>query len=403
MTPNNQKIFLLISPNFPSFYYQFAVELKKRGFLVLGIGDEFPEKLIPELKESLTEYCRVWDLKNTTWLIQTVDYLTKKYGKIDYLESNNEFWLEQDAILRQWFDIKTGLFPNVLRDMQAKSGMKKNFAAAGANAARYHLSDNFESTLAWANEIGFPIFVKPDLGVGSIGTKKIHNEEELKEFYLNKDSINYIFEEFVSGDTVSYDGVVNSKGEIIFDNSECFMVDNAELVNKDLDDYFYTVKEVPNDLREIGNKIIKSFGINSRPFHLEFFRLRKDSNLGKKGDLFALEINLRMGGANVPYVASCSQGVNLYSVFADMIAYDENRQIIPEKKYFACSIGRKLTHKYLNSFDDMKIKYKDNICDVGEFPKEIAADAGDAYVVAKFEKLEELNEFAEYVLTQVKE
>ena len=400
MTDSGQKIFIIVSPNFPSFYEDFAVALKERGFLVLGIGDEYPEKLSKKLNDSLTEYCRVWDLNNIDWMIRTVDYLSNKYGYIDFIESNNEYWLSNDSILRQWFNIKSGLFPDDLKNMQSKSAMKKFFDEAGVKFAKYHLSDDYESTNKWAKEVGYPIFVKPNLGVGSVGTKKIKNPADLKDFYEKIDNSEYIFEEFIDGNTISYDGIVNSKGEIIFENNDIFTVDNATLVNDDLDDFFYVNKTLPQDLKTAGRKIIKAFNLKSRAFHLEFFRLKNDSNLGKKDELYALEINLRMGGANVPYVISESQQTNVYNVFADMYAYDENRQEKPKNKYFACSIGRKSTHHYVHSTEEIKTKFEKNISQIGEFPKEIAADAGDWFIVAKFSTLEKMNEFAKFVLEQ---
>ena len=36
-------------------------------------------------------------------------FFIHKYGRIDWLESNNEYWLEQDAALRTDFNVFTGL------------------------------------------------------------------------------------------------------------------------------------------------------------------------------------------------------------------------------------------------------------------------------------------------------
>ena len=91
--------FIFISPNFPDIYSHFVKALKERGITVLGIGDTPYDKLNNELKENLTEYCFCSNLANLEWLKNTVSYLKNKYGPIDYLESNNEFWLENDAEL----------------------------------------------------------------------------------------------------------------------------------------------------------------------------------------------------------------------------------------------------------------------------------------------------------------
>ena len=104
------KNFIFISPNFPTNYWQFCHELQNNGMNVLGIGDQPYDELMPELKESLNEYYKVGSLENYDEVYRAVAFFAFKYGKIDWLESNNEYWLEQDARLPTDFNIPTG-FP----------------------------------------------------------------------------------------------------------------------------------------------------------------------------------------------------------------------------------------------------------------------------------------------------
>ena len=101
--------FIFISPNFPQTYWNFCERLRRRGVTVLGIGDAPYDGLSPELKANLNEYYRVDSLADYNQLFRAVAYYSYKYGKIDWLESNNEFWLEQDARLRTDFNITTGV------------------------------------------------------------------------------------------------------------------------------------------------------------------------------------------------------------------------------------------------------------------------------------------------------
>ena len=66
-------------------------------------------------------------------------YFTFKYGKIDWLESNNEFWLEQDAALRTDFNITTGAQNDFIDRIKYKSKMKESYIAAGVPVARHHM------------------------------------------------------------------------------------------------------------------------------------------------------------------------------------------------------------------------------------------------------------------------
>ena len=97
--------FIFISPNFPTNYWQFCRELKNNGLNVLGIGDQPYEELKPELKASLNEYYKVNSLENYDEVYRAVAFLTFKHGRIDWLESNNEYWLERDAALRTDFHL----------------------------------------------------------------------------------------------------------------------------------------------------------------------------------------------------------------------------------------------------------------------------------------------------------
>lgn len=70
----------------------FCIALRENGVTVLGIGDAPYETLSDSLRGALQEYYRVNDMENYDQMLRAVAYFTFKYGKIDYLESNNEYW-----------------------------------------------------------------------------------------------------------------------------------------------------------------------------------------------------------------------------------------------------------------------------------------------------------------------
>ena len=133
------KNFIFISPNFPTNYWKFCAELKKNGMNVLGIGDCPYDQLMPELRGSLNEYYKVSSLENYDEVFRAVAFLTYKHGKIDWLESNNEYWLERDAMLRTAFNITTGFHTEDMQPVKYKSAMKANYAKAGIKTARWHI------------------------------------------------------------------------------------------------------------------------------------------------------------------------------------------------------------------------------------------------------------------------
>ena len=116
--------FVFISPHFPSNYYLFCRALKNNGVNVLGIADTHYDNLSPELKEALSDYYQVPSLEDGDAVLRAVAWFTHKWGKIDWLESNNEYWLIQDAWLRTMFHIDTGPMLNDMEKFKRKSQMK---------------------------------------------------------------------------------------------------------------------------------------------------------------------------------------------------------------------------------------------------------------------------------------
>ena len=81
--------FIFVSPNFPQTYWNFCERLHRGGANVLGIGDAAYESLDNRLTDSLTEYYKVNSLESYDEVFRAVAYLSFKYGRIDWLESNN--------------------------------------------------------------------------------------------------------------------------------------------------------------------------------------------------------------------------------------------------------------------------------------------------------------------------
>ena len=138
------KNFVFISPNFPEDYWKFCQELRNDGLRVLGIGDCPYDGLLPELKNALHEYYKVSSLENYDEVYRAVAYFIHRYGRIDWLESNNDYWLMRDAQLRTDFHITSGFQIQDMTPMKYKSAMKDYYAKAGVPTAPYHLVKNYE-------------------------------------------------------------------------------------------------------------------------------------------------------------------------------------------------------------------------------------------------------------------
>src|SRR6185503_17536147 len=166
---------VFLSPHFPPNFYNFCVSLRQQGANVFGIGDHPYDQLRQELRESMTEYFRVSDMHNYDELIRAIGYFTYRHGKMDRIDSQNEYWLETEARLRTDFNIP-GIKLDSIYKIKRKSEMKHVFDQAGLNPARGRVCHTEEELREFIDEVGLPVVAKPDIGVGAGATYKIKNE-----------------------------------------------------------------------------------------------------------------------------------------------------------------------------------------------------------------------------------
>ncbi len=393
---------VFISPNFPTNYWQFCRELKNNGLNVLGIGDQPYDELLPELKDSLTEYYKVGSLENYDEVYRGVAFLTFKYGRIDFLESNNEYWLEQDARLRTDFNITTGFQTSDIPRIKYKSKMKEYYKKAGIATARYHLVKDIKGCRTFLKKVGYPVVVKPDNGVGAAATYKLKCDADLEYFMATKpEGVPYIMEEFVNALVNSYDAIIDADGNPIFEAGNVTRNSVMDVVNENQESLFYIVKDLPEDIRNAGRATVKSFGVKSRFVHLEFFRLLEDNEaLGKKGEVIGLEVNMRPSGGCTPDMINYARSTSVYKIWADMVAYNSSLRPVGEHSFCGFA-GRWNGKNYKLDHNAMMAKYGSHMRIAEPVPAALTGAMGEYMYVACFKTQEELDEFYDDIMACV--
>ena len=388
------KNIVFISPNFPTNYWMFCYELKHNGMRVLGIGEAPYDSLTNELKNSLDEYYKVDSLENYDEVYRAVAFFAFRYGRIDWLESNNEYWLEQDARLRTDFNIQSGFQSADMERIKHKSKMKAYYKQAGIPTARYYMVDSLDGCRRFIDQVGFPVIVKPDNGVGAAATYKLSCDEELAAFYDSFDkSVLYIMEEFVHAEVNSYDAIIDGEGNPIFETGNVTPMSIMDIVNNADNSLYYIVKDLPDDVRQAGRATVKSFGVKSRFVHFEFFRLTEDQEgLGSKGDVVALEVNMRPCGGFTPDMINFAGSTNVYKIWADMIAFGKTE--LRDGEHFFCAFaGRRDGKPFALSHEELAAKYEANMRMVERIPDALSGAMGNQMYVATFATKEEMDTF----------
>ncbi len=384
--------FVFLSPHFPPNYYQFGVHLANLGVNVLGLADEPYEILRPELKVAIKEYYRVHNMNNYDELLRALGFFTHRYGKIDRLDSHNEYWLETEAMLRTDFNI-TGIKNDTIAKIKRKSLMKETYVKAGIAVAQGKVVRTISDARKLIKQTGYPVVAKPDIGVGGANTYKIHNDSELDNFFNTKPSVDYMMEEFVDGTICTFDGLTDREGNLVFYTAHQYSQGIMETVNNDDLIYYYSLREIPADLDEAGKKTLKAFGVAERFFHFEFFRRSRDNQI------VALEVNIRPPGGLTTDMFNYANDIDIYKEWANIIA--SNRFSAEYSRPYHCGyIGRKNNRSYTHTNDAILKTFGERIVHHEPISGVFSAALGDYGYLVRSPDQEEIKTMADFIHKQ---
>jgi hypothetical protein len=308
--------FVFFSPHFPANSTDFCERLAKAGANVLGIGDAPYDALNPRLKASLAEYYRIDDLENEDQTLRALGHFVHRWGRIGRFESLNEHWLELEAQMRTDFNI-FGTKLDFVRNLKSKSRMRAFFRKSGVATVPQHKCSDLAGALQFLSRVDYPVVVKPDSGAGAALTYKIGSRAELDDFFATKPAdTSFVMEDFVDGLVVTYDGVVNRAGEVIFAASTRYDDSIMDVVNRNDHMSYVCRPDIEPAIEDAGKKIIKAFDVRERFFHIELFQTSKE------GKIIALEVNMRPPGAWITDAMNYAYDVDVYQIWADMVVND---------------------------------------------------------------------------------
>jgi len=380
--------FVFLSPHFPPNYVNFSKQLRLAGVNVLGLADEPYHQLSPELVAALTEYYYVHNAHNYDELLRALGYFTHRYGKIDRLDSLNEYWLETEAALRTDFNIP-GIKNDQIQRIKRKSLMKETFKKANVPVAAGKVVRTLPEARRLIKQIGYPVVAKPDIGVGAAKTYKLHNDQELVSFFEQKPDVDYLVEQFIAGTILTFDGLTDLDGNLVFYNSLQYSQGIMETVNNDDQIYYFTLREIPARLEEIGRKVLKAFDVKERFFHFEFFRTADD-------EFIALEVNMRPPGGLTTDMFNYANDIDIYAEWAHLIAH-RRFVAVATRPYHCCYIGRKDHKSYKVSHEEIVHALGDKLCYHTPISGVFSAALGNYGYLVRSPYFEEIQEMANFI------
>lgn len=384
--------FLYISPEFPPNYANFVRCLDRIDISVWGVGEADYHSMPESLRAALKWYVRT-DLNSAVAVERAVEELIRAKTaantppRFDLVESHNENWLGLEAILNEKYDID-GIRPTDLYRLKKKSAMKGVFREAGLPVARGERVRDGDHGIRLAEEIGFPLILKPDEGVGAGGIHKVTDASQLTRLLDSLDG-DYVMEEYIDLGIVTFDGLVDREGRLLFENSLVYGDGVLEYV-LGKDTFFYVRREIPEPLAEIGRRLTDLFHIRRKFFHFEFFQ---------DGDRYIpIEINCRPPGGPIIDMMNYSVDDDLYDAYARMVA-GVDAAVATLKKYHCAYIGRR-DRGYLVGHGEILSRYGEHLVEHGENPMVFRGAMGDYRYILRTGSEADLIRMAQEILTQ---
>lgn len=382
--------FIMISPHFPTNFEPFAQRLQEAGIRTLGIADAAYEDLSPNLRQHLTEYYRVDDMEDYDQVYRAVGYFAHKYGRIDRIESHNEHWLELDARLRTDFNV-FGYKNEDMLAIKTKAQMKEVFRQAGFKVAKGRVIGDDKDAKKLAKELGFPVIVKPNSGVGASDTHKLKSAKDLDEFLTRRHAdVEYIMEEFVPGEIITFDGLCDREGQMVFHTSMSYSDVVLNMVTEDKDMFMYLPQEIDDKLVEIGLACVQAFKVRERFFHFEFFQM------ADTGEIIPLEINCRPpGGASID-LWNYANDFDIFKEYVNMVT-DQPFSAQVTRAYSPAFVSRKGNSTYAHSLEDIRAKFGEAIISIHDVPEIFSAIMGEVGLIIRGRTADELRQMITYI------
>lgn len=369
---------LYLSPGFPPNSHLFCVAAHARGAGVLAVGDIPERNLPPDALQAFELYVFEPRMGEYEILLAIARSMVALHGPIDFVESNGEHWLEVEGRLRDDLGIE-GLSASDVRRLRSKLAMAETFEKAGVLHPPGIRCVSTELVRAFAATHGLPLVFKPDSGSGATSTFRVSTEAELDAALLQPLD-RHIVQPFVEGVIVTFDGIVNRDGEVVFCTSHVYDNGIMEVRTGTLDGYYYSLRDIPPMLEQVGRRALAAFGLQRRFFHLEFFA-RPD------GSYTALEMNVRPPGGYTTDMMNFACDFDVYALWAAVIMGDLLEDFQYERKFHTAHAGRRHERDYAVSPEILEAQLGDTLALVQPIPDAFALTMGNTMYLMRHEQL----------------
>jgi hypothetical protein len=304
---------LMIAPGYPGEMPYFCRGLARHGGKVYGLSD-VPEQELPSLaRENLAGYLRVPNLTDEDAVVRAVVGGVGGH-RIERVVCLWEPGVVLAARLREALGAP-GMGVAQAQTFRNKDLMKQKVTAAGIRTARHASATTIAQVREAAQEIGYPVIVKPIAGAGSMDTVRANNEPELERALAQVrtyDEVNV--EEFIEGEEFTYDTICID-GRIVYENV-CYYRPNPLIARSTewISPQTIALRDLsPVEVKAgvaLGHDVLKALEFGTGFTHMEWFYTAK-------GEAIFGEIAARPPGAHTVDLMNFVGDVDLFDGYGE--------------------------------------------------------------------------------------
>lgn len=301
----------------------FTRGLAEVGVQVFGVGDAPLGSLPKRLRSYLSGYLEVPRIMNEDDVIERASAWLRGHA-IDRVLTNWEPTVVLAARLRERWGVP-GMSVDAVTGFRDKQLMKERVAAAGVRVPRsqrvvkHSPEQGLQAMREAAEQVGYPLIVKPIAGAGSADTYACRDAAQFEEVLRKTAHVRELsVEEYIEGEEFTYDTICID-GRPVYENVAQYLPKPLEARTHEwISPVIITVRELEQAKIQkgiaLGRRVLKALNMGDGFTHMEWF-------FTPKGEAVFGEIGCRPGGARLVDQMNYTGDVDLFREWARAVCW----------------------------------------------------------------------------------
>lgn len=389
---------VMLSPGYPAEMAYFTRALSSVGASVIGVGDQPTHALPAVAREALSHYEHV-NLADGDAVLRALQGLSR-HASIDQVECLWEPYTILAARIREAFGLPGMTVPQTV-PFRDKEHMKRVLDAAGIRTPWHASAASVAGVWEAAEQIGYPLIVKPIAGAGSADTFRVESAEQLNDVLPMLRHVPEVsVEEFVDGEELTFDTIC-ANGEILFEHVLWYRPRPLQMrIHEWVSPVSISLRDIDVPFveggRAMGRAVLAALGFQSGFTHMEWYR-KAD------GEVVFGEIAARPPGARVVDLMNVATDGDTYLGWAQAVVHGHVQPL--DRRYNAGAIfkrargGGRISHR--EGLQPLLDKYGEHVAMLDLLPVGAprrdwrSTVTGDGMIVVRHHELQQVIEMTE--------